>query len=418
MNKQTLFIYSLIAMPLSIVGIPLYIYLPTFYATNTAIDIATVGVVLFIARVTDVFTDPYIGYLSDESVQKYGSRKPIVFIGSFILSISFYFLVNPSSVYTTLWLGFFSIFVYLGWSMVSIPYLTWSSELSKDYYEKTKLNSFREFSTIVGLLLALVVPYSIASEYELQGKLNILFLFFICLFIPFVVMTLYKLDIKNKPTISKFDFQSIKLVYEKIPNLKNLQLGFFFNSLANAIPATLFLLFIESVIGQKDFSGLVLILYFLAGIFALPFWTILSKKIGKKSVWVSSIILATLSFVFVVFLREGDLVAFGIISFISGLSLGADIAFPTSIQADVVQKVQTIKENISGIIFGIWTMITKISLATSVLISFGVLGLVDFDKENLTSTSILTLILLYGILPVFFKFIALFFISKYKENIN
>ena len=415
MKKETLLSYALLAIPLSIVGVPLYIYLPTFYATSTSIDIAMVGVLLFVARLSDVFTDPYIGYLSDRSVKKYGSRKPLLLAGVILLIFSFYFLINPSTEHTGIWLLVFSVLIYLAWSMVSIPYLTWSSEVSDEYYEKTKLNSYREFFAIIGVLLALLIPYIILKDEDISYNLNILFLLFISLIIPFTIITLFKVQIKNTKISEKFSISDIKLIYSKIPRLKDLHLGFFFNNLANAIPATLFLLFIEHVIKEKELSGLILVVYFLAGVLALPIWTIISKEIGKKLVWISSIILACSAFVFVIFLETGDIYAFALISFISGLSLGADIAFPTSMQADVVQKIKEYKENISGLVFGIWTMITKISLALSVMITFGILGLVGFDANNITSESILTLTLLYGLLPIVLKIIALVFISRYEE---
>jgi len=417
LEKKQILYYSLIAMPLAIVGLPLYIYLPTFYATEVGIDIAIVGLVLFLARLTDVFSDPYIGYLSDKSLKRFNSRKPIMVLGSFVLVFSFYFLINPSSNYSTLWLVFFSILIYFGWSMVNIPYLTWSCEISDKYHHKTQLNSFREVFAILGLVIALVVPYFFVSE-TLEGKLSTLYIFFVFLFIPVFFISMLKIEVKKTSVSSKFSFEDLKIAYKYIPYLKDLQIGYFLNNLANAIPATLFLLFIEVVIEQKEFSEEILILYFISGVLALPVWNYISKSQGKKKVWIYSIILASSSFLFVVFLGANDIVFFSIISFISGLSLGADIAFPTSLHGDVVQKIKHMQNNISGLLFGIWTMLTKLALALSVVITFGVLGLVGFDKENLHETDTLVLILLYGLLPVFLKLFALFFISKYKDEVN
>ncbi|XOB60869.1 MFS transporter [Campylobacterota bacterium DY0563] len=410
-----IYYYALLAFPLATIGLPLYIYLPTFYATNVGIDIALVGIILFIARISDVFTDPLLGVLSDKCLKKYNSRKPFMIVGAFLLVVSFYFLINPNLEYKSYWLFFFSVLIYFAWSMISIPYLTWSSELSTNYYEKTKLNSFREVSTILGLLLALVAPYFASSD-KIEDKLNILFMVFFFVFVIFFLISMIKITPQQKALNNTFNLKDIKEVYKKIPQLKTLQLGYFFNNLANAIPATLFLLFIETVIKKEENSSEVLILYFLSGVLALPLWTLLSKKIGKKNVWIASILLASSSFIFVVFLEENDLLLFAIISIVSGLSLGADIAFPTAIQADLTQKIKTINDNISGLVFGIWTMITKISLALSIAISFGILGLVDFDKQNLTTTSLLTITLLYGLVPVVLKIISIFIIFKYNEE--
>lgn len=409
--KTQLLIYSLIAMPLAVVGLPLYIYLPTFYATEVGVSIGMVGVILFIARFSDVITDPFIGILSDISLNKYNSRKPIMFAGFLVMIISFYFLIHPSENYPALHLFIFSVLIYFGWSLVNIPYLSFSSEISNLYYVKTKLNSFREISTILGLVLALSLPYFIPHEL-IEAKLYDLYILFLVLFIPFFIITILFLQVKSNPIENDFSFFKLKTIYSQDPNLFSFQFGYFLNNLANAIPATLFLLFIEIVIADKTYSEVILILYFFSGVLALPIWMLLSKKIGKKRVWISSILLASTAFFFVLFLKEGDVMAFGIISIISGLSLGADMAFPTSIQSDIVQE----KKQNAGLLFGIWTMITKLSLAFCVVVTFGILGLVGFDQDNLTALSIMTLTLLYGLAPIILKLIALFFINRYQEK--
>lgn len=413
-NKDILY-YSLMAMPLAIIGIPLFIYLPTFYAVDINIDIAIVGLVLFLARLSDVISDPVIGYLSDLSLKHLNSRKPLIILGYILLLVSFYFIINPIEAYKIAWLLIFSILLYFAWSMIQIPYLTFSSELSNVYYEKTKLNSSREIFSILGMVLALVIPFLLATSNENKEILELLFYSFLVLSIPFFIISLLKIKPKVETKSDNISFKTIKEIYQTFPQLKYLQLGYFFNNLANAIPATLFLLFISVVIDNKDASGLVLIIYFIAGIIALPFWTLLSKKISKKSVWLSSIVLASCAFFFVIFLGQGDLTTFIIISIISGLSLGADMAFPTSIQADVVQKFKNF--NISGRLFSLWTMLTKLSLALAVAITFVILGLVGFEESNPNELSILTLSLLYGSLPIILKLIAIFFITKYNENL-
>lgn len=415
MNKKVLFYYSLLAIPLAILGLPLYIYLPTFYATNVGIDIALVGVILFLARLFDVFLDPYIGYLSDKSQKIFKSRKPLIIFGALVLIFSFYMLINPNYEYAKSWLFVFSTLIYIAWSLVNIPYLTWSSEISNNYYFKTKLNSVREIGTILGVLIALLFPFLFSISNDTKEVLDLLFLLFLGLFVYFLILSIYKIKTVTKVDNDDFKISHLKQIYKKLPKLKTLQVAYFMNNLANAIPATLFLLFVEFVIKTPEDSGILLIVYFLSGVLALPFWTYLSKKTSKKRVWIYSISLACIAFSFVPFLKEGDFIPFLIVSIISGLSLGADLAFPTSIHSDIVQKAQSIQNNCSGLLFGLWAMITKLSLALSVAISFGILGLASFDKENPSEFSLLVLALLYAITPVILKLFAIYFINKYKE---
>ena len=61
--------------------------LPTFYAAHTTVSLAQIGVVAAAARIFDALNDPIVGYLSDRTHTRIGSRKPwligaIVFIAA------------------------------------------------------------------------------------------------------------------------------------------------------------------------------------------------------------------------------------------------------------------------------------------------------------------------------------------------
>lgn len=61
MNNKRVLIYGSLAIPIAILGMPLYIYLPTYYVESIGLNTATVEITLFIARVLDVIADPFIG---------------------------------------------------------------------------------------------------------------------------------------------------------------------------------------------------------------------------------------------------------------------------------------------------------------------------------------------------------------------
>ena len=60
-SKVKLASYGVPAVAISLLGLPLYVYLPTYYAQNVGLGVFSVGVVLFFARVFDMFIDPLIG---------------------------------------------------------------------------------------------------------------------------------------------------------------------------------------------------------------------------------------------------------------------------------------------------------------------------------------------------------------------
>ena len=405
-------IYGVLAIPIAFLGLPLYIYLPTFYVSTVQLDVAMVGIVLFFARIIDMIADPFIGRLNDN----HKKRKYMIVFGSVFLIFGFYFLTHPPSTSNTFYLFIFSTITYIAWSLMNIPYLALNAKLGKDYHDNSKLSFSRELFTILGVLIALLLPFLFEVSNNPQESLFLIFYSF-CIVLP-LVLFFFLIFIKEEDSISytyKF-FESIKKFYKDFNNAKSIFIAFILNNLANAIPATLFLFYVELVLRKPESTGILLITYFLSGVLALPFWINLSKKINKKNTWMISMALASFVFCFVPFLKEGDIFAFALISIISGMSLGADMAIPSSIQADIAQESQKMGNQVSGLLFGFWAMFTKLSLALAVAITFISLDLVGFDKTSPNETSLLTLTLLYSILPVCLKLIALSFVFSFKEN--
>lgn len=401
--------YGALGYSLSVVGIPLFIYLPTYYASDIGVDVATVGWILLIARLLDMFLDPLIGHFSD----RFAYRKPFILIGSITLLIGYYLLIHPM-MYPTLWLLFFSIMVYLGWSLISVPYMALSSEISTDYHVKTTLSSWREIFALLGMISALILPYALdisnRNDATLQS-LYFLLLFTLPLSLGWLMIGVKTLKIRSQ----NFDFfEGIKIIAQS--NVIWLVGAYFINALANAIPSTLFLYYVSHILKTPEQSGFLLLLYFVAGIVALPFWNLLSQRIGKKKVWILSMLLASSAFAFVPFLGEGEMNYFIIIVVLSGCSLGADLVLSSSLQADAAQHFSQRGNSLSGVLFGLWGMGTKLSLALGVGISFGILGFYDFDPISPSTDSLNILILLYGLSPIVFKILSIILLIRYKET--
>lgn len=159
----------------------------------------------------------------------------------------------------------------------------------------------------------------------------------------------------------------------------------------------------------EEKSGEFLLIYFFSSIFIFPIWLKLSNKIGLENTWISSIILSIIAFGFVPFLNQGDYIGFILICIFTGMCLGSDMAIPTAIQSEIASQ----NENIKGVLFGFWAMITKLALSLAVFIAFVVLDYNLQDIQNDTYTD-LKLVFLYSILPIILKIISLIFIMRYK----
>lgn len=414
LKSKEIFLYGILGIPIAFLGFPLYIYLPSFYVEHIGLSIGVVGFILLIARLIDMIADPFIGRFSDI----YSSKFNIIFISSFFLLFGLFFLIKPIF-HSSLWLFLFSIITYISYSFVLIPYLSLNSILSKNEKDNTKLAFSREIFIIIGVLIALLMPYIFLVSSDSKESLELLLYTILILFPIFVLIFYFKLkdlEIKNENISHKNFLLSLKNFFTNFPHHKKLFFAFLLNNLANALPATLFLFFVKYVLNLEDKTGLFLIIYFLSAIITFPLWIKLSNKISKKSTWILSIIIAISAFIFVPFLNEFDFLYFAIICVITGMCLGADMALPSSIQADVANQTKQNNEDLTGVLFGFWAMITKLSLSLAVAISFITLEFTNFETSNINQTSIIAIIVLYSILPIIFKLSSIFFLLKYKET--
>jgi GPH family glycoside/pentoside/hexuronide:cation symporter len=180
---------------------------------------------------------------------------------------------------------------------------------------------------------------------------------------------------------------------------------FMANGIASAIPATLVLFFVADVLRAESRQGLFLALYFIAGAAGMPLWVKLSAAIGKTKAWGLAMILAIAAFAWVAALGPGDMLAFALICVLSGLALGADLALPPSLLADVIDRRGAMRA--SGTYFGLWTLATKMNLALAAGIALPLLGALGYAPGSHEPDALRALTVVYSAVPCVLKLAAL-----------
>ncbi len=395
LRNKNLISYSLLAFCLAFMGLPLYIYLPNYYADNFDITLQNIALILFATRLIDTVQDPIFGLISD----KYSHlKRKIIFYLSPIMGFSFLLLFHPLDFLNIhLWLIIFLIITFSLFSAIYINYQSYSVNFSRDYHVKTKIIAYREIAFISGIIFAALIPSVLFKIFdEVTSFLIIGFIYFI-LTIVFSLIFYFFAPKNNHQIKQKPNFKEIF----NNKTLRKFALVFLFNMLASVVPAILIIFFFEKILDAKNLVGIFLLLYFTGLMVGTILWSKLSKILNNKSrTWLISMSLTLPIFSFCYFLGNGNIIYYGVICILSGISFGGDFALAYSILTDIIQKDKL--ENNQTIIFGFCNFIIKISLTliSSVLIYF-----IGFFENN-TSLQDNFISFSYALLPIFFRIIA------------
>ena len=410
--------YAAPAMGLAILLLPPYVFLPAFYAQTMGLPLDWIGYIIVLARVFDAFTDPVMGFVSDRTSSRFGRRKVWVLAGLPVVCLSVVALFMPPDGVSLMHFGVALFALSLGWTLMILPYNAWGAELSGDYHERTRIAGLREGMGLFGTLLAASTPTIMTALGYSDPRVHMLALgaIVIVLLVPATGWALATVPEPAPLTRARVSLaEGLKAISANAP-FRRLIVAYLINAFANGLPATLFLLFVAHVIGRGDAYGPLLLAYFLAGLIAIPFWSWLARRIGKHRAWVIAMTLACGAFAFTPFVvGEGDIVAFAIISIISGMGVGADLVLPASIQADVVDADTVASgEQRTGLFFALWGIATKLAFALAA-VSLPVLHMAGFRADALgpdglstnAPDALLALTLLYAAVPIAIKLVAM-----------
>jgi Na+/melibiose symporter-like transporter len=299
------------------------------------------------------------------------------------------------------WLGGALAVVYAAFSLATINLNAWGAEWSTDPVERTRVTATREALALVGVIIASVAPAVLGgTDGEAAGLPRFAGIFAVILVVCSAV-TLAFAPAPVRPPRSNGQSRPGVTAPLRDPVFRRLLAVFMANGIASAIPATLVLFFISDVLQAESRQGMFLALYFVAGAAGMPLWVKLSARAGKVRAWGMAMVLAILAFVWVSLLGPGNIAAFAAICVLSGLALGADLALPPSLLADVIGRDGQMRA--TGTYFGLWTLATKLNLALAAGVALPLLGWLHYAPGSRDADALRALTIVYAIVPCLLK---------------
>ena len=425
-------------------------FLLLYYGQVLGVDFALVGAALLIAMIVDGFTDPIVGYWSDNVRTRFGRRHPFMYAAIIPVGIAYYFVWNPpaglSGNELFPYLLAVTIAVRVSFTFYDVPSSALVAELTDHYDERTSFFSFRfAFGWIGGLTIAVVALRTLLVPTEEYGSgfFNIegyqtygtISAFIICIsvFICAAGTHSHIPNLRAPPAARKITIATVfKEIAETLsnPSFMWLFVATLFGFMASGIAATLnFFIngfFWEFTTAQ---TGALTAIVFFSALIALVMAPIVSKTIGKKR---GAIIIGLLAFTIApmpVILRlfglmppNGSDLLFQIMVTVTLIDVALIITYQilsSSMIADIVEdsELQTGRRS-EGMFFAGITFMRKLARGSGLFLASLILAVANLSRDmqpgELTSETLFLLGSGYAFGLLFLWTTMILFLSRYK----
>ena len=386
--------YGALGLALAFVALPLYVHLPAHYATRFGLPLASLGLLLLVARALDAVVDPWIGRLCDRAL----GRRALAWqlpAAALLLVLGFTALFfpplrDPSALLA--WAGAGLVLTYLAYSWLTVLHQAWGARLGGGAARQTRVVAWREGFALVGVVSASLLP-------SLVG-------FGVTAVVLAVALAvgLALLSRAPRPAPSNDAPAPLALAW-RVPEFRRLLAVFLLNGIAAAVPATLLLFFIDDRLRLPESQGLFLASYFVAAVVSLPVWLRVIARLGQPRAWALGMALAVAAFAWAAALGAGDRFGFLAVCIASGAALGADLAIPGALLAGVIQRAG-LAGRAEGAFFGWWNAATKLNLALAAGLALPLLQALGYAPGQRDPQALQALTIAYCLLPCALKLAA------------
>ena len=272
---------------------------------------ATISLILSITRLWDAFSDPAVGYFSDRTTSAAGRRRPWLLASAVPVAFVTYAMWNPpqglDGALLVLWMAVAVTLWETAMTGFYVPYMALGSEVSMEHHDRTRVAGYRHvfgglgnLSVIgcVGLMTYSNEPRDTAQNLHLIGS---------CTAAILMMLGIWK--VREHPGHRRLGarrFLSSLRGSIRNPHLLRLVAIYFFDIAGVASVGLLGPFVAEYVVGQPSLIPQLMLVYSAASYLSTPFTVFLSRRAGKRQVWMLVLAMQIAGFCAAFFADRGD----------------------------------------------------------------------------------------------------------------
>ena len=399
------------------------LYLLYFYTDVVGISPSLAGLIYGIGMFWDAITDPFMGYVAERTRTKWGVYRPYLLFGNIPLALSFVLLFWAPPFEGTLlflFLLFANILHRTCFTLVSVPFSSLTPRITSDSQERTNLTGFRMLGAQTGTNLMALAAFPIIFWVGGNDEsLGFVVLASIAGITALIIHAITFLTVKEPSNDQGIERVGGSLSEAAGAIRKNGPFWLVFSATLIVGITTIFfgnnlIYYTKYALNLHEHQGTILFTSGIVAFLSIPFWWIISNKIGKKLTWLlsSSITLVAMSLFYFYEINTLNELLF-LVAFI-GFGSGAGGILFWSMLPDTIEygEVHTGVRSESSL-YGFMTFAQKGSIAFAIIILGMVLDFIGFQanevQSDLTISNMKTIMILIPCIGIATSLIIIYF---------
>lgn len=399
-------------------------YFAIFLTDVVGVRPGVAAIAILIGRVWDWFNDPLFGYISDHTRTRWGRRRPYLLFGPIPFAIVFALMWWKPPIQGDVGLVIYYAFIYVLYdaaaTMIYMPYFALTPELTSNYDERTSLTSVRAFFSILGSLVAFIVPTAIIIAFSPEHAPNVLWMGIIFGIVSAIPLYVVFFGTRERPEFMNQQQpglrESIRASLQNRPFIFSAVI-YLFTWITIDILETFLIYFIKYVINRESISFIIMGTIFVVAIFALPLWTWTSHRLNKRLAYILG--MAFFAAVLLVMINLTPFTPLWLILMLcvlAGIGVSAAHVIPWAIIPDAIEygELKTGKRY-EGMFYSLISLSQKVASSAAIPLALLVLDRTGYIPNSLQQpgSAILGIRILTGPIPAVMMCVGILFAILY-----